>query len=394
MTASVEQLVTIPTKDEVLQTLIDGLDGLGFQASSWQSGSEQRTLVEVFAQTYVTLATNQVDIAKSGFSVDAVGGWLTILSKSLYDNDRQGAQTTQGTVVLTADATAPGPFTIDTTTNQKIFADSVNGYLYRNITGGTLNAGGTLEVTVQADVAASNRDVANNTITNMVTPLPGVTANNPAIVGSTTWIMRYGADDESDIELHTRNVTKWPTLSPDSPEAAYRNWATTADTTVTRASLKDNNPRGPGTTDLILAGANGAVGASVITAVDNYIQGVTDGKRRRGLNVDLLVKSATNLIVNISGTIYILSQYHTPELEDTIEDKIDEFFKAIPIGGTKTSTSVPGKVIFGNLVKTIVTAGTGIVSVNLGDPTGDVDLLESQVAIPNISFIYESVTPG
>lgn len=382
-TVSVDQLVTVPTKDQQLQTVIDLLDSLGFSTTSWQDGSVDRTKLEVFAQCYVTLATIIRDLARSGFNADAVGDWLTLFSASQYDNTRAVARSTKGTVVLTASASAPGPFTIDTGANQKIVADTVNGYIYRNTTGGTLNAGSTLEVTVQADVAAANRDVANDTITILKTPMAGVTVSNPAISGTSTWITQFGADPESDDELKFRNQTKWGTLAPDGPESAYLNWAVTADAAVTRVTVNDLNPRGPGTANLYLAGANGAVGASVVAAVDDYIQGVTDGKRRRGLNVDLETSSAANLTVVITGTVFILAQYNTTELQDAIKLAIDTFFKAIPIGGTKTSSTGPGYVILSGLANAIFQAGTGVFNAKISSPTDDVELAATQVAVPS-----------
>ena len=385
MALSLEQLLTPVTNAEALQNIIDTLDGLGFDASSWGPTSRQRALIEVWARQNAAFSSDIVNIAKGGFLDLAEGGWLTILAKSAFDVDQQLASKTQGKLLMTC-ASGSGPYTIDTGANQIVVADTANGYVYRNITGGTLSSGSTLEVTIEAEVAGASRDVASNTITDLRKTLVGVTVNNPIPDGETTWITTNGADDETASELIIRCRAKWATLSGLAPGAAYEFHALTASTSVNRAYVDDQNPRGNSSIDVYLAGTSGEVGSDVISAVDTYIR---DGRKPN--HVSLLVKSATARPIAVASTIYIESAYNTATNQATIATAIADFFKAVPVSGVKTSTLDPGVVSYALLMKAISNSHSKIINLTLSSPSADVALLTGEVAIPVQTLAFVGV---
>ena len=79
-------------------------------------------------------------------------------------------------------------------------ADDTIGLKYRNITAGTIPAGGSLPLIFEAESPGAQYNVPNNTITVLNTPLNGVTINNPD-PGSGTWITSEGSDVETDERL-------------------------------------------------------------------------------------------------------------------------------------------------------------------------------------------------
>src|SRR5690606_696186 len=102
---------------------------------------------------------------------------------------------------------------------------------FTNLTGGTLSLGGTLDLSWEAEEPGDDYNLANGTLTVMVTPLAGVTVANPD-PGTGTWITQTGADEESDPELRERCRNKWSTLGTGSTEDSYEFWAKQASNEV------------------------------------------------------------------------------------------------------------------------------------------------------------------
>ena len=77
---NLSQLRTTVTKDEALTFLLTELASLGFGATSWQSGSVQRTLVEMFASVYSNLTLSVDAISRIAFNDTSEGAALTAFS--------------------------------------------------------------------------------------------------------------------------------------------------------------------------------------------------------------------------------------------------------------------------------------------------------------------------
>ncbi len=393
MTTTSSQLLTPPTKDEIVQLVIDELASLGYPADAWQVGSVHRNLIEAFSKMYEQSGYALLDLAAARYNDTATGPYLTKLSKSHFNHDRKLATPTRGYLRLTSAATAPSAYTIDMGANQIIVKDAIHGYTYRNVTGGTLNIGSTLDVEILAETPASNRDVAHDTITTMVTGLAGVTCNNP-VRDSGSWIIINGSDIERDVALRERNRLKVTTFAISAPPAkAYEYHALNGSTSVTRAFCDDSNPRGTNTFDLYVAGASGPVSTTVLTQVDDYIRGNTDGVGRLGINANMLVKTASSAPVPIGGQIYIASSKNTTENQNAISTRVIEIFQDLPIGGLLLPGFEAGVVPYGATLQAISDNGkAGIYSVSLVGFSADIPLTKSQVAVPSFTgFTFVSV---
>lgn len=399
MALSVLQLLDPVSKDEALDTILDILDSVGFNATSWQAGSPERTFTEMLAELFADHTLTEVKIAESGFNDTAEGDFLTLLSDSHYDNQRNLAGFTEGLVTLTASADAPGPFTINA--GDSVGSDEDNGFTYRNITAGTLVAGGTLQLTYKAEVAGSNRNVPNDKITILQTPLQGVTINNPDPTTG-TWITQDGVDEEQDPGLQERNRTKWATLSLFAPEAAYINFAREANVAVTKVLVDAQNPRGAFTIDVFIAGDSGALSPTVVQQVQDFILGDEDGDgiaevgrapvevTRDGL---LVTASAVNFPQTISGLVTLEASKAGTAKETEIEAAVDAFFKDAvesPIGGRKLTESGTGALRIGRLQQ-VINAIDGVLNWAPTAPTADVPLTNFQVVVPTIALTYASL---
>lgn len=383
MPVALDELIVPVTKDQALTFMFDILRAHGFPIASWQSGSLQRTMFEAFAE----LASENIlvadALARAGFNSLSSGGWLDLLSESHYDNTRFEAVKTQGTVVLT-DTDGTGPHTIGV---DEVVVSDADGRRYRNTTGGTLALNLTLELTFEAEVAGADGNVSNNTITVIVEGPPGATANNPD-PGSGQWITVEGSDQESDESLRERNATKWASLSVNGPAEAYVYWARQASPAVTRVWVDGGNPRGPGTVDVFIAGVDGAVGGTVVTAVTNYLEGTTDQVGRKALGADLDVASATEHAIDFTAQVYYDPTHVESEIATLVLAAIDNYVKNVPIGGVKSFDQDAGEFLLGGLYHALFSI-PGVVNIIFSAPLANVALARGEVATidtPTITY--------
>lgn len=364
MALSLQQLLTPSSEDESLTAILAMLDELGFTATSWESGSIQRTLIQLLARLHSSASNTRLALTKGRYNDLAESDWLSLKSTSDFDNTRTAAVATRVKMTL-SDPNSVGPITI---VISQLVAKDQAGKTYRNIDAGTLTLGGTL--TLQFDAETAGR--SNPTTLELATPLAGITA----FIAVVDPIVRAGADAESDDRLRTRNRAKWSTLAYAAPADAYIAWALAASASVTRAWVDDLNPRGPGTLDLYCAGPSGAVPGPVLTTVLDYIEGNIDGIYRRPLGSDLQVFSASSQSVSITGTLYVLPAYSLTATRDTVYDALTELLETLPVGGT---------VLLAELYETIMSI-TGVRNVHLTAPLVDTTVSAAAVPVPSLSL--------
>lgn len=370
MALSIAQLLTPVSKAEAIQWLIDQLGAVGFNASSWQSGSIRRTMLEAFATGGSDLTIAVRIMTEAGFNALASGALLTDFSKSRYDNTRIAAVRTRGPLRLTT-AAGSGPYTI--TIGQLVVKDATNGYTYRNVTGGTLTGGTTNDTIIfEAEVAGSSRNVGTNTITVLATPLAGVTVSNPVITGS-TWYTTAGADEESDAALRTRNITKWALFSLGRPADAYRNMALGV-AGVTRVGVDQTNSRGTGFTDCYLAGPTATASAQNVTDV----QALYTLYEAAGATTTAF--AATEKTINIVGQIFIEASKNTAAGREAVRQRLRDYINGLDIRGVILPPATTGVVPKSELIGA-VTSAPGVKSFPMTSPNSDTPLLVNEVAV-------------
>lgn len=367
MALSLAQLLTPSSEDQSLASIISILDGLGFSASDWETGSIQRTLIQLLARLHSSASNTTLAITKGRYNDLAEGDWLSLKSISDFDNTRVQAVATNVKMTL-SDPLSVGPFSI--IANQLACTDQ-DGFSYRNTSSGTLPLGGTLELTFLAEIPGRTQP----TSLELSTPIAGVTA----VISPVDPVVVPGADPEADDRLRTRNRAKWATLAYAAPEDAYVAWALAASASVTRAWVDDLNPRGPGTLDLYVAGPTGPVPSPVLTTVLDYIQGAIDGIYRRPLGSDVHVVNAGSASVPITGTLYVLPAYSTTAVRDAVYAAITAYLQTLPVGGT---------VLLAQLYETSMTVA-GVRNVRITAPTTDTTVAATSVPIPALNFISQ-----
>lgn len=321
------------------QTFIDsGLElahTLGFRVTNWISGGIGRTLVQLQALAAFSERLTVTSLARSAFVSLAELDWLTILAREVYDIERKLATfATWDLDVSVSSGAAPvsfgaGEFVVQTT----------SGVRFENTGSFTCAAGSTETVPIRALESGTSGNVADESITSVVTSAPGTTVTNPAASQTLT-----AEDQESDESLAARCQAKWATLSSLAVDGWYETHALGVDgvgrVRVTEAGGSDD----PGTVNVLLAGTTGIIDEPTRAAVDALLT----SDDYRGLNDTVVVTAATALSCDWSGgTVYVPASYTDAQVtaaQAVVDSVIDSVASALPIGGDSSTYDDDGGV--------------------------------------------------
>ena len=324
MPVSFSDLVSVPTKDELLDKFVALLRLAGFPVASWESGAFQRYTTETESDLLSDLANGILAIAKAGsirLAKEVDDGWVDIAAE-WFAETRKAAVFTQGTVRLT-DAASSGPYTIQPGTFWVANGDRSLRFVSTNTGPVTLPFGSFVDITFQAESPGSQYNVANDTLTEILTPLPGVVATNRD-PGTGTWITQQGTDAESNDALIQRCLDKWSTLGSGSDDGAYRYNSASAAAEITR--VKVYSPGG-GAVRVVVAGASGPVSAAALAAA----QAIIAKKRPIGVP-DVVVSNAVARVLNVSGTLYAEAGKDLAALTASAQAAVDALARSYAIG--------------------------------------------------------------
>lgn len=392
------QLIAPISEDDALTSMLGILSQLGFQATSWQDGSIQLTMLRLFARQYVKLTAIVAQIAAGGYTTLAVSGFLTLLARYVYNIERDEAESTVGTITLTSSAAANTNTWI---AGDIIIADQPQGVTgansYTITVGGTLAPGSSGTYEFKADVPGSAANIAPNATLYLWTPLVGVTATNPAnLPTSNTWITTPGQDEEQDSRLAQRCITQWTTLSYGNVDGAYIYWALQALPAVTRSQVASSP--GTGLVTLYLATAAGPITGPQATTIANYINGVIDGVGRRPINDVLSVQpTATLTTPALAITAYVESRVLATAQADIVAAVL-AYLGTVPVGGVKL-VGTQGLVLLDDIIEAAKLNDDmdgprdGVRSIHI--PLSDnIPIADGQIYLPTVTVTLIAVAPG
>ena len=167
MPTSVSELITAKSSDTLFGEGLAVAQAEGLPATAWQPGSVPRTLLKADATALADLHATQAAIAKGAFLDDAEGDWLTLLAASRFDVTRVTATYTEG-YFRVACASGAGPHTISAA--QLLVTDGTRRWRSTNTSAVTVSSAATTSFTVRAEGSGSAYDVANDTITAVLSP--------------------------------------------------------------------------------------------------------------------------------------------------------------------------------------------------------------------------------
>lgn len=376
---ALSSLVSTLTKSDALTTVLDAFRFQGFKTTSWRAGGIGLTTAHYLADLAAQMSSVVEQIARGSLIKYAQGAWLTARADSTYDEQRTAATKTVGVMRLASSDGAP-PQTIS---EYQVWVENGAGLRFVNTTGGTLASGlgETLDLTFEAQYGGAEYNIPTGSSLSLVKPLQGVSVSNPPY-SEGDWITSDGSDEQSDASLAEQCVSKWATRSYQSPAGVYEYWAGTVDG-VERIYVDDQNPDGPGTLRVYIAGAAGGISdAPTINAVQTLML------EHRSLTASVTTLGTSEQTVVIEGTVYV-SGVSLTTAQVNVEAKIAALFSALPIGGVVIGTD-PGAVFLDSIIEAVRDAD-GVVKFSWTAPTSDVAVTATQVAVPDVTGLtYEA----
>lgn len=187
MTLTLEQLLKKQTREEFANVMLGVFQSAGFPTTAWQEGDPDRTRIAAFATALEKAQELLTTIVGGGYTDFAAGEWLRFLAQEIFGLAFNPATRTVGTIRLTA-LLGAGPVVVAARSLIAVF--TVSGNRYVNTTGGTIPDGGSVDLTWESEfpndsTKGLNYNDANSATITLATPIPGVSATNPAGTYST-----------------------------------------------------------------------------------------------------------------------------------------------------------------------------------------------------------------
>jgi len=370
MTIPLSALLAPESADQIEQRALDLLELAGFQVTAWQDGSAPGAIIrwasEVLADVWIAVFF----VASGGYGRTARGPALEMWGEDRFGLDKNPATTAVGKILLTDVGGGPHSIAVG-----GVVITTASGRQYTNTDdgGGTLAVNSTLELTFQAAEAGGVYSVPNGTAFSLVTDLPTVTAAT-SVQPSGTWLTTAGSDEETDAAYLARCLAQWGLLSVASPADYYLAKAVAASPTISRVKVKDDNPNGPGTVEVVIANSGGTATAGELLAVDTALQ----AHRAIG-SAALTVVSAAATTVTIEGTVYV-----TTADRDAAEAAIDE-----AMADYEAELNIGDDVLAYRLIE-ILMAPAGVRNAVLTTPTADTGIGDDNVATFSVAITYVS----
>ena len=191
MSATITDLTTPQTVEQIFALLLAVYQGNGFPTTSWQPGGVDRTRTMAIATALQDISANYIPSITSGGLLDFAAAlenvdWLRLLAEQNFQLPYNKASFTVGNMTLTAGASG---YTISA--GQVTVVIPATGNRYINTTGGSLSASGSLICTFVAEFSGAKYNDPNSSAISLVSALPGVAVTNPA--GTYTTVAHVGA---------------------------------------------------------------------------------------------------------------------------------------------------------------------------------------------------------
>ena len=320
-----------------------------------------RGLLEIFCWGYWQIYSLLQRLLQQVSPDGATGEWLDMHAAGV-DVTRRPATKARGKVRF-ARAVETGQDTNITIPAGRIVRPLPDGtgriFRYGTVATAVLPAGADhVDVEAEAEDYGAAANASAGQICELVTPVTGVSGvTNPA-----GWLTEEGADEETDAQLRERYALQWQ-ANNGCTKYAYMAWALSVPG-VTSVSILDRHPRGQGTVDIVVRGADVLPTAALLEKVRAAIAPNTP------VNDDWLVKGPGAVACVIDGTI----EYTTGDpdaIRAQAENRLRALFAETSPLADVTALQI-GQDLTLDLLTHTVMAVAGVKRVTWTSPTQDV----------------------
>ncbi len=374
---TLSELTTPLTSDAIKTAIYQAMTARGLVTTSWKPGAVVRTIVAAVAIVIAAFSKLVALIASNGFLELAEDAWLEIKAREDYGVEKDAGSFATGYVTLSN--AGGGVYSGDP--DDLLFTNPTTGKSYRNTAAysiGALQTG--VIVPIRAVELGAASTSAAGTITQMETPLLGVTCTNAAAV--------VGTDPETDAALRARAREKTGALSPNGPVDAYAYFAksaTRADGSSVGVTRVNAIPDGFGGVAVFVATATGTI-TGTANDPNTDLGAVSDAiwKNVAPLAVTPAVQAATAKTIAVTYELWVreAASLTAAQIEALVGTAIATHLASVPIGGDVIPSQV-GRVYVSAIrtaIGAVLPAGT-LIRVDVTLPAADVDCIASDAPI-------------
>lgn len=306
-----DKICRVPDENEEMEKIRDELIKEDFIITDLKKGGIFHTIIRIFVKIYIELKTKSRKQINNFFVLHADEDWLELKAADFGKKRKQAVK-------------ARGYITIERREHSEAL-QILKGHMFKTLPDGsgnekkyyvletTIIEAGKSEgrVLVEAAEGGTAYNVPNGKITVSMIHLNGV----EKVSNKEGWLQLEGADIE-DVEAFRKRVGEsWSELAELTIEDKLKNAARKVEGVID-VSIDAQHPRGQGTTDIIVTGANGTATPELLRKVEaavSYLKGNYD---------DFLCKSVTVVSHDISLTVYISKGVSITGIKEKAEEII------------------------------------------------------------------------
>lgn len=398
MAPTIDDLTTPLTTEEVKASIYSVIGQLGLPTTNWKPIAPTRVMIAGCSVVLAALSQLTSKIARAGWAELSSGGWLDLVARYVYNEERRDVTFAEGDWAWVNASTNSYGFAAE----QFVVFNNATGARYANVDDITFPPGGSGgfvsgdlgPIRIRAIEAGAASSALPLQIQGLETPLTGLAGQN---INTIT-----GTDAEDDQELFIRCNDKLGSLSPNGPPDAYgfvaRNAVRLDGTAIGVTRVREVNDGQGGLTVYVANAAGPIPGTASDPSTD--LGAVHDALQQMAtpLCVTETTAPAEAVGVDITYEIWLYGASLTSaQIQTEIQSRIDAFFASQPIGGNDIDGT--GGKIFASAIQAAISQATpklSVVKAVLSLPAADVSLTAAQVAVRGnitVAGIHQLATP-
>jgi len=307
------------TENEIREEIFQEVRKQLPQITHFNEGGVLRGFIEIVARFIKVIYDLLNVVFDNAFVQTASGVWLDMkcVEVNIY---RFEARKTRGKVVFERDSTE-GNVNIPkgTLISSRTMSDGKKYNFFTTDSFVLLEGQPSAMVEVEAELAGTAYNLPPYTITEIISPLPGI----DRIYNLPDWIVQPGLDEESDESMRQRYKLAWQSV-PCATLSAYESWARSVPGVNQVAIIPVG--RGGGTVDVVITSVSGEASDEILVSVKQVIDD------RKPFGVDVYVYRPEPVIIDISLSLVLFSYADESLVIQNIQEKVYNYFNAMAIG--------------------------------------------------------------
>lgn len=333
------KIIRVPTEDEYMEKLEEKLLSSGFAITNFSKGGVFYTLLRVVVHGLIQLKQLGVEMVNSSFMTHCPEEWVEIRAADYAKYRKEGIPCKGYVTVYRRDYKYPvkiskgHPFVTE--------PDFDGTYLTYYAAEDTILKEGisVCQVLVEAEQPGAAYNVPAGKINRTLVHIDGY----ESIINEDGWIVESGTEMEELESLRKRCLNSRAEYAKMNTDRKLKSIVESISGVVT-ADIDSQAPRGEGTVDIIITGAEGIADQVLIGKVEAAIQ------EMEGSYGNYLVKSAESIRQDLDLTVYVESGIGLTGYEEQVKDALADLME---VGKRKELNTLYRDEIIGKLISTI-----------------------------------------